>query len=213
MNIETPKPDATAKIGLDQIKDAGAQARVETSDTTINEYATAMVDGATFPPVIVFFDGTNVWLADGFHRVEAARKAGRTMIDAEVRHGNARDAILFGVGANATHGLPRTQADKRQAVERLLLDAQWARWSDRKIAEAAHVDHKTVAKIRRELAGGGEFPTQSSGNSLGGEFPRKTGKPNGNGSSDSLIEDVLRNLSNDVLIAECRRRGLAVADV
>src|SRR5262245_57379811 len=74
----------------------------------------------------------------------------------------------------------RTQLDKRRAVERLLSDPEWARWSDRKIAEAAKVDHKTVAKIRREFAGDGEVPAQKvakSQASNGGEIPRANGKP------------------------------------
>ena len=63
-----------------------------------------MLDGAVFPPVIVFHDGADYWLADGFHRVEAARKIDRKEIEAEIRDGTARDAILHGIGANATHG-------------------------------------------------------------------------------------------------------------
>ena len=31
-----------------------------------------MEEGAIFPPVTVFFDGEHFWLADGFHRVQAA---------------------------------------------------------------------------------------------------------------------------------------------
>ncbi len=90
----------------------------------------------------------------------AARKIGRETIEAEIKDGSARDAILHGIGANASHGLRRTQADKQRAVERLLKDPEWARWSDRKIAEVAKVDHKTVGKIRRDLSG--EFPTGKS---------------------------------------------------
>ena len=76
-------------------------------------------------------------------------------------------------------------------------------WSDRKIAEAAKVDHKTVAKICREM--GGEIPT---GKSMGGEIPRSSGKPNDGG---SILGDVLRSVSDEALLTECRRRGL-VAD-
>jgi hypothetical protein len=161
-----------------------------------------MLNAADFPPVILYHDGKDYWLGDGYHRVAAARKIERETIKAEVREGTARDAILCGVGANATHGLQRTQADKRQAIERLMSDPEWARWSDRKIAEAAKVDHKTVAKVRRELSG--EIPTAPAGK-LSGEIPSRNGKPNG-----SLINDLIRTLRDDDLIAECRRRGLTV---
>jgi hypothetical protein len=191
-------------IPLSWIKDSGAQMRVEMRDETVNDYANDMLNGVVFPPVVVFHDGNDYWLGDGFHRVEAGRKIGRETIVAEIRKGSARDAILHGVGSNASHGLRRTQADKRRAVERLLKDPEWARWSDRKIAEVAKVDHKTVGAIRRGLTG--EFPTTKRT----GEFPtehKPNGKPNGRG---SLVGDVLQHISDDVLIAECRRRGLTV---
>jgi hypothetical protein len=148
---------STEPIPLASIRDGGAQMRVEVRPETVNEYATEMLDGAAFPPVVVFYDGSDFWLADGFHRVEAKRKIGHETIIAEIREGSSRDAILHGAGSNSSHGLRRTQADKRRAVERLLKDPEWARWSDRKIAEVAKVDHKTVGTIRRELTG--EFPT------------------------------------------------------
>jgi hypothetical protein len=192
-------------IQLSGIKDGGAQMRTEMRFETVDEYATEMLDGATFPPIVVFHDGTDFWLADGYHRVEAGRKIGQETIVAEIREGSLRDAILHGVGSNAVHGLRRTQADKRRAVERLLNDPEWARWSDRKIAEIAKVDHKTVGTIRKELTG--EFPTTKPNGKPTGEFPTRNtnGKP-----SASLLGDVLHHIPDDALIAECRRRGLTV---
>src|SRR5215470_4765297 len=190
-------------IPLPKIKDPGAQMRIEMRAETVNDYAEAMLNDADFPPVILYHDGTDYWLGDGYHRVAAARKIERETIKAEVREGTARDAILCGIGANATHGLQRTQADKRQAIERLVNDPEWARWSDRKIADAAKVDHKTVAKVRRELLSG-EIPTATAATAnLSGEIPTRTGKPSG-----SLINDLIRTLRDEDLIAECRRRRL-----
>ena len=68
----------------------------------------------------VFFDGEVYWLADGFHRCHAAIAAGIEEIAAEAREGGRRDAILHAVGANATHGRPRTNEDRRRAVLMLL---------------------------------------------------------------------------------------------
>ena len=192
-------------IELHQINDGGAQMRVEMRPDTVDEYAAEMLDGATFPPVIVYFDGTDHWLGDGFHRVEAARKIDRETIDADIREGTARDAVLHGIGANAIHGLRRTQADKRQAIEKLLADPDWARWSDRKIAAVAKVDHKTVAKVRRELSG--EIPTPQR---QGGEIPTPSAMPSKPKDRQSVVLEVLRTISDDNLIAECSRRGLTM---
>ncbi len=191
-------------IAISDIQDGGAQMRVEMKPDVVRDYADDMAAGATFPPVVVYHDGTGYWLGDGFHRVEAARKLERETIDAEVLDGGERDAILHGIGSNASHGLRRTQADKRRAVERLLRDEEWSKWSNRKIAEAAKVDHKTVANVRRDLLGG-EFPTQGRSD---GEIPRTNGKPNSG--SGSVLLDMLKTISNEALIEECGRRGLKV---
>nr|WP_244557034.1 hypothetical protein [Fulvimarina manganoxydans] len=67
---------------------------------------------------------------------------------ADIRQGTRRDAILHSVGANATHGMRRTNADKRRAVTRLLEDAEWAAWSDREIARRCGVSQPFVGSMR-----------------------------------------------------------------
>ncbi|EYB69087.1 hypothetical protein DEIPH_ctg011orf0055 [Deinococcus phoenicis] len=103
------------------------------------------------PPVTVFYDGSEYWLADGFHRYRAHEQIEWREIDADVRQGTRRDAILYSVGANSTHGLRRTNADKRRAVETLLRDAEWQGWVDTKIARQCGVSSMFVGNMRREL--------------------------------------------------------------
>jgi hypothetical protein len=131
----------------------GTQPRTKLIESAIQEYADDMESGSKFPPVTVYYDGESYWLADGFHRVAAAKRAGRQKLSAEVRQGTRRDAVLHSVGVNATHGLRRTNADKRQAVMTLLRDDEWSQWSDREIARRCAVHHNTVEKLRRELTG------------------------------------------------------------
>lgn len=75
-------------------------------------------------------------------------------ITADVRKGTRRDALLFSVSANAQHGHRRTNDDKRRAVDIMLNDSEWARWSDREIARQICVDQTTVSKRRRDLSEG-----------------------------------------------------------
>ena len=138
--------------------DGGTQMRLELNPATIAEYAETMLAGARFPDIVVYYDGEHYWLGDGFHRLDAHKRAWgsdptRPTIGAEVRSGTRRDAVLHAAAANANHGLRRTNADKRRAVETLLRDGEWAQWSDREIARACAVDHKTVGNLRRELSG------------------------------------------------------------
>ncbi|MGR3279727.1 ParB/RepB/Spo0J family partition protein [Acaryochloris marina NIES-2412] len=127
------------------------QPRQQLNQEVVAEYTEAMRQGGKFPPVIVFYDGTKYWLADGFHRVQAKLSTGDCDILVELIPGTWRDALLYAVGANATHGLRRTNADKRRAVTKLLLDKKWREWSSREIARRCGVNHKTVDKLRAEL--------------------------------------------------------------
>ena len=94
------------------------QTRSATDAETVEEYAETAQRGVKFPPVSVVRDkhGT-LWLWDGIHRMEAARRIGKTRIRAEVTDGTYLDALRLALGANATHGLRRSNADKRHALE------------------------------------------------------------------------------------------------
>jgi len=128
--------------------DGGTQSRAMLQDSVIEEYADAIKSGVEFPSIVVFYDGSDHWLADGFHRLRAFIAADRETIPADVRQGTRRDAILYSVGANETHGLRRTNDDKRRAVLTLLNDAEWSKWSDREIARRANVSDRFVNGLR-----------------------------------------------------------------
>jgi len=196
------------------IADPDCQLRAAGSGATIADYAEALKAGATFPPVIVFTDGIKFWLADGFHRFDAHKEAGVLEIEAEIREGNLRDAKLFAAGANASHGLPRTQADKRNAIATLLADPEWMNWSDREIARRTGTSDKTVAKLRAELAGVGvnaeiRVETRTFITKHGTEATRTVSHPPPAPGASAIFAKVLRGLPDDVLLAEIRRRNLA----
>jgi hypothetical protein len=135
------------------VRDAGCQPRARLNMDTVAEYAEAMQqDGVTFPPVTVYYDGRRHILADGYHRVAAAERAGRRTIAADVRQGVRRDAVLHSVGANAAHGLRRSNEDKRRAVETLLRDEEWGKWSNPAVAKACGVSIEFVRQLRPQVA-------------------------------------------------------------
>jgi hypothetical protein len=133
--------------------DERAQARVKLRPSVVRAYAQAMKQqvregGLRFPAVVLFRYGERYILADGFHRILAAREAGLSEFPADVRPGNERDALLHSISANAGHGLPRSNADKRKAVLLLLADPELCTWSDHEIARHCQVSCRFVGKIR-----------------------------------------------------------------
>lgn len=136
----------------------GTQSRAQISDEVVAEYAEAMQAGAEFPPLVVFYDGASYWLADGFHRYKAFAQIKAHDVPADVRQGTQRDAILFSVGANAAHGLRRTNEDKRRAVMVLLNDPEWSKWSARDISRLCGVSHDFAARLKREVSSNDSEP-------------------------------------------------------
>lgn len=138
------------KVNLADIRiDGGTQGRVSINTDTVMEYAEAMTGGQVLPPVLVFFDGAAYWLADGFHRLHAQRKIGAVSIEAEVVTGTLLDAKLHAYAANQSHGLRRSNEDKRKAVLGMLAD--FGAWSDNKIAKHVGVHQTTVSAHRASL--------------------------------------------------------------
>jgi ParB-like chromosome segregation protein Spo0J len=97
------------------------------------------------PPVIV--DERSMRVLDGVHRLEAARRAGRTELRAVFFSGSETEALVVAVQANIKHGKPLSRAE-RQAAAAAILRAFPER-SDRWVAEVCGLSHSTVARVRQ----------------------------------------------------------------
>lgn len=130
-------------------RDRDLQARETTDSDTVDTYVELLERGVKLPPPAVYRDGDLLLLADGHHTVTSHEKRGETHILVKVRTGTRAEAILYAAGANATHGLRRTNKDKRRAV-RLVLGLR-AAWTNGVVAEHCSVSDRLVTDVRREL--------------------------------------------------------------
>jgi DNA-binding transcriptional regulator YhcF (GntR family) len=110
-----------------------------------------MKEGAKFPALIVFNDGSNYWLADGFHRYFANKTNGEIEVECDVQQGTQRDAMLYAFGANGGRGLKLSHEDNREIITRMLQDEEWKQWSDTQIAKHIGVSKMTVGRVRHAL--------------------------------------------------------------
>lgn len=148
-----------AEIELEHlILDERLQPRSLMNQSLVDEYMEDIADGDTFPPVEVIEVNDRFYLTDGWHRVAAFRALSHTTVLANVTPGNMEQAILASSGANASHGLRRTNADKRRSVIRLLTTDTLASLSDSALAKAAKVSVRYVGIIRQTLEDEGEIP-------------------------------------------------------
>jgi hypothetical protein len=60
-------------------------------EETVLEYVQRLQGGESLPPIYVRFDGSNYFCQDGFHRIEAMKRAGLMHIVAVVRPGSLAD--------------------------------------------------------------------------------------------------------------------------
>lgn len=170
-------------LELDRIRlDGGTQIREAVDDDVVNDYAALMANQVYLPPLCVFHDGDDYWLVDGFHRWQALKKNGRSEALCQAYDGSLRDARLAAVRSNHAHGLRRTNADKRRAVEILLTDAEWVGKGLRWIAEMAGVSPSFVSSIRCQVSTvntfqkrGSEAPALTEGRD-GKLYPQRTMK-------------------------------------
>jgi len=144
----------TELIPVEKIRlDGGTQPRAAINPEACEEYASDMQSGDVFPAVEVYFDGRHYWLADGFHRVLAHRKARPDEpIRCLVYQGSLEDARWHSYGVNKAHGLRRTNEDKRRAVKLALTHPQGVKSSDRQIAAHVGVSHEMVRKHRKAMS-------------------------------------------------------------
>lgn len=141
--------DIPTLLPLDVIRlKGGTRSRADVDPEVIEEYAEAYRKEAQFPPIEVFSDGKLYWLVDGFHRVEAAKKAGLTELSAIIHQGTLKEAMWFSCSVNQTHGRRRTNEDKQVVVIRTLTEAPQK--SNYQIAEHCGVSHTMVKEWRKK---------------------------------------------------------------
>lgn len=139
----------TETLSIDLLRlDGGSQARIKSSEETIETYA-ELIDANKgewpFGPLDVFHDGSDYFLADGFHRTLAALRLNRASLPCRIHKGTSKDAKIFGMTANDKHGFRMSQADKRACVEWLL--DNWPKMTQVEIAEKAGVNERTVKRV------------------------------------------------------------------
>jgi hypothetical protein len=147
-------------------------------DPTVEKYREDVTNGDEFPPLVVYLEAKTKThrLSEGFHRAEAYKRAGIKEVLCVIRVGTRRDARLNACGSNATHGLPRSNADKRRAVEMVLED--YPTWSNPRIAKNAGVSAEFVRKVRpaepgetRETSDGRSYAAQTGASATVADAP------------------------------------------
>jgi ParB-like chromosome segregation protein Spo0J len=90
-----------------QIEDLMMIAADHLDDARVDLYSRILDE---MPPVVVFLTAEGLLLADGYHRVAAARLLGRTTVEADIYNGSRKNALEFAIGKSGEKGISRDEA-------------------------------------------------------------------------------------------------------
>lgn len=123
------------------------QCRAEVPKEILDEYADAWKAGVKFPEVVVYQVDDRFLVVDGFCRVVSAQSIGKSKVPCVVHQGTFKDALRAACGANVSHGLRRTNADKQKAA-RLAIE-NFPELSSRELGDLCGVSHAYVQGLKK----------------------------------------------------------------
>ena len=148
----SPRKPENTRLSVGDIRTDGGTQNRKIDSSLVRQYAALMSEGTVFPPLTIWFDGTNYWLTDGFHRLAAAESCGLKQIDASVHLGSIEDATWDSFSANSQHGLRRKRSDILFLIQRALRHGNAASLSNVEIAKHIGLPETTVRRWRKRLS-------------------------------------------------------------
>lgn len=141
------------------VLDQELQARARLNESHLSRLEGVMREheiGANMTIDVVNAGARGLLVLAGFHRVEAARRAGVSELPCRIHHINAADAFLLAATSNARHGLPLAPRDRVKALRMLMIAGApgGQPWTQLELAEWLGVTQgavsKMLARIKRE---------------------------------------------------------------
>jgi ParB-like chromosome segregation protein Spo0J len=147
VKLDLTTSNKARKIAIDEINVSQAvQIRTRLRQDAIKTY-TEIFD--QLPPIDLYDIAKHgLVLADGWHRLEAAKRLNRTHVFAVVRKGTLNDAMAWAVIANMKHGQPLTRQERYDGV--LRMKRLHKAWRNHQIAKAMGISDSSVGYMLRE---------------------------------------------------------------
>lgn len=144
------------------------QVRSEIRNDVAEEYSERYKLGKEhgMPPPILYKVGSDYLIADGWHRITAMEMVGIKSELFDVCEGTAEACLIRALKANSSHGLRRTNADKRASA--MLAIKKFPNQSNASLADMCGVGDDLIAEIRKQLETKGEVKKTATRTSANG---------------------------------------------
>lgn len=140
--ITAEEETAVDVLIADLIIDRDVQVRHSEHRDTVDRYKESL---DSLPPITLYKTSEGLLLSDGFHRVKAHSRSGRSTIPAHIRTGTREDALEYAVTGNCRHGAALTPDERDAGIRRLhRLHPDWA---GSQIADQMSVHRATVDRV------------------------------------------------------------------
>lgn len=175
--IDIPRPEDYTDIPFDKLKvDERLKLRETLNERKVEEYAEILQDDpASMAPVVVGYTDHETrgpfYLVDGFHRLEAQKRAGFNKAFVEKKfYSSFEDMFEEAFRRNDSHGLQLTPSEKRKALETIMLAHPEETIFE--LAIRCGVGKSTIGNLRKELSASGKYkPDQTCKGKDGKERP------------------------------------------
>lgn len=131
-------------------RDGGTQMRAEIGAEKVSEYADLLEEGVVFPPVVVYHDGTDYWLADGFHRIAAQEQIKSATVQTIIHAGTRKDAIRHALRANNNHGKDRSFGDLQRCYQAAIENGFCAAHDAKAVKELTNCTKRWAEMLTKE---------------------------------------------------------------
>jgi ParB-like chromosome segregation protein Spo0J len=127
----------------DLVLDRALNPRLHGVDQEVVEFYAGIFKDVIWPPILV--DRATHKLLDGWHRVEAAKRAGVYTLPVQWVDAKEEDLFALAVKANLGHGIRLSREERYKAIARLQREA----WSPERITEVLGCSAGMVAKTEK----------------------------------------------------------------
>uniref|UniRef100_A0A6M3M6R8 Putative methyltransferase n=2 Tax=viral metagenome TaxID=1070528 RepID=A0A6M3M6R8_9ZZZZ len=128
------------------------------NESLVQQYAENIEYILVCSPLEIWDTPDGNYLADGFHRLAAARFKGMKSVNVRVSKGSVQDAYAAACLANLFHGKPLTRSEREKARKEFI--KIHPEWSNVKLATEVSCSDETIRRYRGDLEASGEIESQ-----------------------------------------------------
>lgn len=157
--LQVEKPRVAVEVSLSELH---MNAQIRDNDLDEANVLRIMENFGAIDPVDAFRRPEGeLELANGYHRVEAAKRLGKTGISAYIYEGTMYDVLIHAFRTNDRNGIPLTKADRMNALTMIKKTPEGNKLTGDQLADKLDVSRQTIQAYLAEIRDGKQAATKT----------------------------------------------------